>query len=435
MSDAVQMFPHSIEAERGILGCALLDGSLVGDLHVELFQDLRHRIIATALLDMVAKGAPVDVLTLVPKLTAMGELERVGGLAEVTSLPFATPSHANFSHWRNILQDLAKLRKAITVASDTIAAARETGADADTVLERFEHDALAIRQTSAGSGEVDIKATLRDVISDMEEAHASGGRIRGIATGFHALDQLTGGLQPGEVFIIAARPSVGKTSLAMNIAEHVAVASKVPVGVFSMEMSAKELVRRMVCSLARVNSGDVKKGNLTASDFARMATATGKIGKAPLHIDDRGGLTVGQVGSSARRMVQRHGIKLLIVDYLGLMSGGQKRSSRYEDTTAISIGMKALAKELGIPLIVLAQLNRASEQESRAPRMSDLRDSGGVEQDADIVGLLHRDDREDGDTQTVNLIIAKQRNGAVGKIELQFHRQFTRFESTSMMSH
>ena len=435
MSDAVQMFPHSIKAERGILGCALLDGSLVGDLSVELFHDIRHQIIATTLLDMVAEGAPVDVLTLLEKLTKSGDLEKVGGMAEVTSLPEATGAHTQFSYWRNILEDQAKLRKAIAVASDAITSARETGADADTVLERFEHDALAIRQTSAGSGEVDIKATLRDVISDMEEAHASGGRLRGIATGFHDLDKLTGGLRPGQLSVIAARPSVGKTSLAMNIAEHVAIVSKVPTGVFSLEMSSQELLHRMVCSLARVNSANVNEGKLTAGDFARMATATGKIGKAPLHICDKGGLTIGQLASNARRMVQRHGIKLMIVDYLQLMSGGQKRSSRYEDVTAISIGLKALAKELGIPFIVLAQLNRASEQESRAPRMSDLRDSGSIEQDADIIGLLHREEREDGDTQTVNLIIAKQRNGAVGKIELQFHRQFTRFESTSMMSH
>ena len=197
MSEAVQMFPHSIKAERGILGCALLDGSLVGDLSVELFHDIRHQIIATTLLDMVAEGAPVDVLTLLEKLTKSGDLEKVGGMAEVTSLPEATGAHTQFSYWRNILEDQAKLRKAIAVASDAITSARETGADADTVLERFEHDALAIRQTSAGSDETDIRATLRDVISDMEDAHASGGRLRGIATGFHDLDKLTGGLRPG----------------------------------------------------------------------------------------------------------------------------------------------------------------------------------------------------------------------------------------------
>ena len=434
MIESTSMFPHSIEAERGAIGCALQDSSIVGDLHVDLFHDLRHRTIALTLHEMVAKGAPVDVLTLIQKLRAEEQLEKVGGLTEVSSLPEAATSPTQFPYWRNILEASAKLRKAIAVASDTIAAARETGADADTVLERFEHDALAIRQTSAGSGEVDIKATLKAVIDDMEDAHASGGRLRGIATGFHDLDKLTGGLRPGQLSVIAARPSVGKTSLAMNIAEHVAIGSKVPVGVFSLEMSSQELLHRMVCSLARVNSGDVNEGKLTAGDFARMATATGKIGKAPLHICDKGGLTIGQLASNARRMVQRHGIKLMIVDYLQLMSGGQKRSSRYEDVTAISIGLKALAKELGIPFIVLAQLNRASEQESRAPRMSDLRDSGSIEQDADIIGLLHREEREDGDIVPISLYVPKQRNGATGKIELQFHRQFTRFESTSRMS-
>ncbi|MDE2107505.1 MAG: DnaB-like helicase C-terminal domain-containing protein, partial [Patescibacteria group bacterium] len=276
-------------------------------------------------------------------------------------------------------------------------------------------------------------------IDRMEAAHQRGGAVSGLATGFPDFDKLTGGLQPGEMIVIAARPSVGKSSLAMNIADHVAVDLRLPVGVISLEMTAQSLVSRLLCSRARVNLANIRDGFLAERDFPKITAAAAKLKDAPLYIDDTRGQTVLQIRAKFRRWWQQHRIKLGIIDYLQLATAGGRWESRQQEVAAISCGVRNIAGELGIPILVLAQLNRDVEREkSRKPRLSDLRESGSIEADADLVGFLYRPEREDDSESEeacpVNLLIAKQRNGPTGDIPLTFLRQFTRFESAARIS-
>ena len=426
--------PNEPGAERAALGCALQDASLASELRPDWFYDLRRRQAAETLLGMAAERKPIDAATAYQAITAAG----IGDAMQlITDCDNACPSPANFPYWREILREKLTLRRMIQTAQQAIADAFE--ADLDTTrkplecLDEFERAALSIRRKLAGSGEdeVDKRAALLELTDEYEQA-TKDGRPRGLVTGFYDLDKLIGGLKPQNLFIIAARPAIGKTSLALSIAEHLAIDDRLPVGFFSLEMAGKELLHRLACSRARVDGAHLNEGKATERDIKAITTATAKIAKAPLHICDTGSLTIAQLTARARRMVQRHGLKILIVDYLGLLRSGDKGRSRYEETTLVSNGLKALAKELNLPVIALAQLNRDNDREGRAPRLSDLRDSGAIEQDADIVGLLHRDENQTGETQIVSVILAKQRAGRTGKVDLIFNRAFTRFENQNM---
>lgn len=427
MSVVIQ-WPASPEAERGALGCVLLDGTLAGELTPEWFYNPQHSALADMLRAMGNEGIPVDAMTVCQRATHEGIAERLGGSAYISEHADRTPSAAHWPHWVGILEAKAKLRRVIAAGYQAMTSAQATGADVDAVVEAFEKSALAINGDTAGD-EVDLRATLRAVVDDLEAAHANPGQLRGIATGFFDLDRILGGLRNGQLVIVAARPSVGKTSLAMNIAERVAVDDRIPAGVFSLEMTAKELLHRMACCRARVDSVAGQSGRLAGADIERLTVAHAAIAKAPLNLCDHGGLTVGRLAGIARRMKQRHGIKLLLVDYLQLLRTGDKGRSRYEEVTAISNSLKLLAKDLHIPVIALAQLSRDVEKGDRKPRLSDLRDSGAIEQDADIVALLHRDGDATGNMQRIELIVAKHRSGPTGKVDLRFNRSFTRFES------
>jgi replicative DNA helicase len=426
--------PHVPEAERAIIGCALADPNLAAELRPVWFFDLRHRAAAEALVGMASAYKSISAETLALELKGTGLDSPIALVSECMA---SCESPANFSYYRGRLADALTLRSIISVSQMAVAAAGERQANATEELECFERAALAIRQQRHGfdGAERSIKELLTELTFDYEQA-AKNGKPAGIATGFYDLDKLLGGMKPGQFIVVAARPSVGKTSLALNIIERVAIDDQIPAGFFSLEMSKKECLHRLAASRARVDGTRLNNGAMTESERKRLTVANGQLVKASdrLPICDLGGLTLAQLTARARRMVQQSKIRLLIVDYLGLLRSGEKGRSRYEETTLVSNGLKALAKELDVPLIALAQLNRDTDRDGRAPRMSDLRDSGAIEQDADVVVLLHAEQPKGSEDPIVSAICPKIRNGCVGKVQLIFRRAFTRFESMSKVA-
>ena len=444
--------PHSTDAEQGVLGCILLSpnecmGECLAKLKVgaDVFYDLRHQTIFDAMADMFDKRQAIDIITLQQNLKDRQLLEQVGGIAYLSSLPDVVPSSANLDYYLNIVQDKFLLRKMIRVCTDVVGRVYDAEGEVDSLMDEVERDVLRISEFRVQSQISTIKQLVNKAINTIEDYHQRQGKLTGLPTGFIDLDKLTTGMHPGEMIVIAARPSVGKTSLAMNIAEHVAIDNSIPVGVFSLEMTAESLVLRMLCSRSRVNLRNVRDGFLAERDFPKLTSSAGKLANAPLFIDDSSGLSILQLRAKARRMFQQYGIKLFVIDYLQLVhSTSRKAENRQQEIADISGGIKALAKELNVPVIVLSQLNREVEKEKgRAPRLSDLRESGSIEQDADLVGLLYKpanksDDDESGgaaepeDVIPVNLLIAKQRNGpAQVDVNLTFLKTFTRFESAA----
>src|SRR5258705_2930207 len=338
------------------------------------------------------------------------------------------------------------LRKMILVCTDVVGRAYDYAGEVDALMDEVERDVLRISEARVESRTNTIKDLVKGAINTIEDYHQRKGTLTGIGTGFTDLDRMTTGLHGGEMIVIAARPSVGKTCLAMNIDEHVAIDTALPVGVFSLEMTAQSLVLRMLCSRSRVNLRNVRDGFLAERDFPKLTGAAGKLANAPLFIDDSSGLSILQLRAKARRMHQQYDIKLFVVDYLQLLHSTARRAeNRQQEIADISNGIKSLAKELNVPIIVLSQLNRELEREKgRKPRLSDLRESGAIEQDADVVGLLYKpssgDDDESGspaaeeDAVPVNLLLAKQRNGPTGDVNLTFLKSYTRFESAAKVS-
>jgi replicative DNA helicase len=444
--------PHSPEAEQGVLGCILLSpndcmGDCISKLKSgsEVFYDLRHQTIYDLLAQMFDKREGIDLITLQQRLKDNQLLEQVGGIAYLSSLSDAVPSAANLSYYLDIVQEKYLLRKMIRVCTEVVGRVYEFEGQVDALMDEIERDVLRVSESRVQSQTSTIKDLVKKAIGTIEDYHQRQGSLTGIGTGFGDLDKMTTGLHGGEMIVIAARPSVGKTSLAMNIAEHVAIDEKLPVGVFSLEMTAESLVLRMLCSRSRVNLRNVREGFLAERDFPKLTGSAGKLANAPLHIDDSSGLSILQLRAKARRMHQQYGIKLFVIDYLQLLhSSSLKADNRQQEIADISSGIKALAKELNVPVIVLSQLNREVEREKgRAPRLSDLRESGAIEQDADVVGLLYKpapqnEDEEqanepgDDEAALVNLLIAKQRNGPAGEdVHLTFLKSYTRFESAA----
>ncbi len=444
--------PHSIEAEQGVLGCILLSpheslGQCVLKFkgESEIFYDLRHRALYEVLVEMYDRRTGIDVITIQQILKDRQQLEPIGGLAYLASLPDSVPSAANLDYYIEIVRQKFVLRKMISTCTSVIAQAFENQGEVDELLDEVERDILQISGDRVDTSSATMKELVHRAIHHIEMYHQRQGQLGGIATGFMDLDKMTDGLHGGEMIVIAARPSMGKTSLVMNIAEHVAVQLKLAVGVFSLEMTSESLVMRMMSSLARVNSRAIRDGFLAERDFAKLTSAAGQLAKAPLFIDDSSGLSILQLRAKARRMHQQHGIKLFIIDYLQLLHSTARRAdNRQQEIADISNGVKSLAKELKVPVIVLSQLNREMEKDkNRKPRMSDLRESGSIEQDADLVALLYKpnvsDDEDGGPTPEqeavpVNLLIAKQRNGPTGDVYLTFLKSCTRFESAAKIS-
>ncbi len=441
--------PHSPEAEQGVLGCVLLSpNDCVGECvekfkaGAEVFYDLRHRAIFETLVEMYDQREAIDIITLQQRLKNKQRLDEVGGISYLGLLPDTVPSAANLSYYMEIVLEKFILRKMIQTCTEVVGRVYEHEGEVDSLLDEVERDILRISETRVEGKTDKIKQLVNKAINTIEDYHQRQGMLTGIGTGFTDLDKMTSGLHPGEMVVIAARPSMGKTSLAMNIAEHVTIEEKVPVGVFSLEMTSDSLVLRMLCSRARVNLRNVREGFLAERDFPKLTEAAGKLAAAPLFIDDSSGLSILQLRAKARRMSQQYGIKLFVIDYLQLLHSTARRAeNRQQEIADISNGIKSLAKELNVPVIVLSQLNRELEKDKdRKPRLSDLRESGAIEQDADVVCLLYKPSREDdeageeADAMPVNLLIAKQRNGPTGDVHLTFLKQYTRFESAAKIS-
>jgi replicative DNA helicase len=451
VSSVDRLPPHSVEAEQGVLGCVfLMPHECLGECvekfkqGSEVFYDLRHKAIYDLLIEMYDRKEAIDVITVQQRLKDRQQLEAVGGIAYLATLPDTVPSAANLSFYVGIVREKYILRKMISTCTDVVARVYEHEGEVDALVDEVETDILRLSEERVEAQTLLIKDVVHKAINRLEEYHANQGMLTGLSTGFPDLDKMTTGMHGGEMIVIAARPSMGKTSLAMNIAEAVAIDQKLPVGVFSLEMSSESLVLRMLCSRARVNLRNIREGFFSERDFPKITSAAGKLAAAPLYIDDTAGLSILQLRAKARRMWQQYGVKLFVIDYLQLLHSTARRAeNRQQEIADISNGVKALAKELDVPVIVLAQLNREIEKEkNRKPRMSDLRESGAIEQDADLIGLLYKPSAGDDDegpnieqeSVAVNLLIAKQRNGPTGDVNLTFLKTYTRFESAAKIS-
>jgi len=444
--------PHAPEAEQGVLGCILLaPNECLGECiqkiktEAEVFYDLRHQTIYRALVEMYDHREAIDIITLQQRLADQQQLEPVGGIPYLNALQDGVPSAANLSYYLDIVQEKHLLRKMIHTCTDVISRVYDFDGDVEALLDQVESEVLRLNESRVHGGAAPIKKLVTDAIHTAENFFNRKGQLGGVGTGFPDLDKMTDGLHSGEMVVIAARPSMGKTSLAMNIVEHAALQEKIPVGVFSLEMTAESLVLRMLCSIARVNLRTIREGFMSETDFPKLTSSAGRLANAPLFIDDTPGLSILQLRARARRLAQQHDIKLFVIDYLQLLHSTARRSqeNRQQEIADISSGIKALAKELKVPVVVLSQLNRELERDkNRKPRLSDLRESGAIEQDADLVGLLYKpssDDDEGGvmeepDGIPVNLLVAKQRNGPTGDVNLTFLKPYTRFESVAKVS-
>lgn len=436
-----------MESEQGILGSVLLlpQESMAEAAskitNPDAFYDQRHRTIWQTMLEMYEDEIVIDTITLSARLKAFGRFDAVGAAAFLSALPDGIPSAANILYYINVVMEKFQLRKMIQLCTNTIAKIYEHEGEVDSLIDEFEAEALKVRTDVGDTVRANCKETVDVVIGTIDNMMQNPGIITGVPTGFVDFDKMTMGLQPGEVTVIAARPSMGKSSIAMNIVEYLTIEQNTPVGVFSLEMSKESLIMRSLGSRARVNMRNIREGFLAERDLPKLVGAAGKLRKAPLYIDDSPGLSIIQLRARARRMHQQFGIKLFVIDYLQLLQAiTGKNTSREREIADISNGTKRLARELKVPVIVIAQLNRDLERDKkRKPRLADLRESGAIEQDADVVGLLYKpnvgdDDADEQDAIAVNLLIAKQRNGPTGDVHLTFLRSYTRYESAAKVS-
>jgi len=440
--ESLKVPPHSIQAEQSVLGGLMLDNqtwdSVADKVVVEDFYRKDHRLIFTTIEQLAAKQDPFDVITLSEALEAIGELQTVGGLAYLATLAKETPSAANIVAYANIVRDRSVLRQLIHIGTDISDSAFNTeGRDTSELLESAEREVFKIaeqRQRGEQGGFKSIKHLLANAVDKIEALYEQEGSITGASTGFNDFDELTSGLQPADLIIVAGRPSMGKTTIAMNMAENVAIKGDKPVAVFSMEMPGDSLAMRMMSSLGRIDQNKVRTGKLEDDEWPRLTSAINLLAETKLFIDDTPALTPTEVRARARRLTREHGqLGLIVLDYLQLMQSPSSGESRVAQISDISRGLKALAKELNVPVVALSQLNRNLEQRpNKRPVMSDLRESGAIEQDADLIVFVYRDEvyNEDSpDKGIAEIIIGKQRNGPLGTVRLTFLGQFTRFEN------
>ena len=442
--DIHRTVPHSVEAEQGVLGSMLISpretiAECVEKINEDYFYIPAHQTIYTVLVELWNAGQAIDLITFTQVLRDRNLLDSVGGAAFVTSLFTFVPTAANVQYYLDIVRDKYILREIIAAATESVRRAYEEQDEVNNLLDEVEQRIFAVGEDRFKGQMLTMKDQVMEAIESIEKLYERKGGITGISTGFVEFDRMTSGMHGAEMIVIAARPSMGKTALVMNIAEHVAVQEKLPVGVFSLEMSSQQLVQRLLCSRARVNLQKVRDGFLAERDFPSLTAAASKLAEAKIFIDDSAGLSILELRAKARRLRAQHDVQLLIVDYLQLLRSTSRRAqdNRQLEISEISAGIKGLAKELKIPIIVVAQLNRQPEARSGGkPRLSDLRESGSIEQDADLVGLLVRPEIYEEDEEAraekageAELIIAKQRNGPVGEIPLTFLKEFTRFET------
>src|SRR3954452_5284750 len=424
--------PQSIEAEQSVLGSILIDRDAVIEvaefLKADDFYRQAHGKVYAVILDLFERREPIDIVTVAESLERGGDLEAVGGRAYLGTLSNATPTAVHATQYARIVERKALLRNLIGAAGKIAGIGYEDPAEIAEAIDRAEAELFAVSQRRVAAGFSPLKSLLHDAYDRLDYLHTHRGEISGVRTGFTDLDTLTTGLQPSDLIIVAARPAVGKTSFALNVAEHAAVRERKSVGVFSLEMSKEQLVLRLLSSVANSDSQRLRTGFLQALDFARTAPAMNSLSEAPMYIDDTPNISAMELRPKARRLQAQAGVDLIVVDYLQLMQATttNRDANRVQEVSEISRGLKALARELSIPVIALSQLSRQPEmRESKEPRLSDLRESGAIEQDADLVMFLWRDkergqDDQEQEGEVINLKLAKHRNGPPGEIQLWF---------------
>ncbi|MCA9736764.1 MAG: replicative DNA helicase [Gemmatimonadota bacterium] len=437
--------PSSLEAEASVLGGMLIDPDsvtkVVEILNDAMFSREANRRLFRAMVRLFQTAQAIDVITVSEELKKTNELESAGGVQYLSELLDAVPTAANITYHARIVRDKAILRRLIEQASSIIQDAYEQGERAvEEILDEAESRIFQVAQSQEREGFVWIKEILWPAFEHIEHLQQSKSGITGVPSGFSDLDKMTSGLQAGDLIIVAARPSMGKTSWVLNVAQNAAIDHQVKVGIFSLEMSKEQLVQRLLCAEGRIDLQKLRKGQLDADEYQRLAASAAHLNTAPIWIDDQAGISLLEMRAKARRLKAETDLGLVVIDYLQLMSGGKRSENRQQEVSEISRGLKALAKELDVPVIALSQLSRAPEQRSgNRPQLSDLRESGSIEQDADIVMFLYREeyyliqagelDRARDVEGQADLIVAKQRNGPTGRVELYFNKAYTRFDS------
>jgi len=434
--------PQNLEAEISILGAVLQDpAALLKAMEVLRAADFykeAHRKIFSACIDLFERNEPVDLVTLANELMRRKQLEEVGGASALSSLVDAVPTAANIAYHARIVKDKALLYALIQKATAVVSRAYADKDDVDEVLDWAEQQIFEISQDKISRSFVPVKSVLKGTFQLIEKLYDRKSHVTGVPTGFKRFDEMTAGLQPSELIVVAGRPSMGKTSFCLNIAQHAAIHEQTPVAIFSLEMSKEQLVQRMLCSVASVDSHKLRTGYLSDADWPKLTTGAGRLSEAPIFIDDTPGISLLEMRAKARRLMAEQQLGLVIIDYLQLISGRGRAESRQQEISEISRSLKAMAKDLNVPVVALSQLSRAVEaRQPPRPLLSDLRESGAIEQDADVVIFLYRpafyrtrkdEELEEPEDNTTEVIIGKQRNGPTGTVHLAFLREYTRFE-------
>jgi replicative DNA helicase len=429
--------PQDLAAEQSVIGSMLLDKNAtvraIEILHPDSFYRDAHRYIYETVLELFDRGEPVDLVTVTDALRKSGKLDGVGGSVYVADLLNSVPTAANVEYYAKIVEEKATLRRLIEAGTKIVANAFEAGEDVDQILDQAEKTIFDIALKRVREGFHKIDAVIKGVLDKIDTLYDKKEAITGIPTGFSDLDRITAGFQNADLIIVAARPAVGKTALSLNIAQNVAIKYKIPVAVFSLEMSKDQLAQRMLCSEAEIDAQRLKTASLSDTGWKKLTRALGRLSEAPIFIDDSASITATEIRAKARRLKIERGLGLVIVDYMQLMRGRLRVENRVQEISEIARSLKTLARELDVPVVAISQLSRAVEQRTdRIPRLSDLRESGEIEQTADVVMFIHREDYYNPQSDRGNIaeiIIAKQRNGPVGTIELVFRKEIAKFSS------
>ena len=428
--------PHDIDAEQAILGSMLTDkDAVIAALEVlkeDSFYREDHKLIFSAITSLYSKNEPIDVITVKAELSEMGVLDRVGGLEYLVELPERVPTTANVERYVKIVDEKAMLRRLISTANELIALGYDESEDVDNIMDMAEKRVFDLAQKKNTKGYTVMKDILVESFAELERLYNQKGNVTGVSTGFYDLDNITAGLHNSDLLIVAARPAMGKSAFAINLAANAAIKSKVPVVIFNLEMSKEQVGNRILCSEAMIDSNKVRSGQLEDDDWVKLASTLGRLSEAPIYIDDTAGITIMEIRAKCRKLKIEKDIGLVVIDYLQLIQGsGKKNASREQEISEISRSLKILAKELNIPVIALSQLSRSVEKrDDKRPMLSDLRESGSIEQDADIVIFLYRDDYYNEDSEKKNVaevILAKHRGGSTGTVDLAWLPSYTKF--------
>jgi len=435
-TDIRKVPPQNLEAERAVLGAILMDNETVYTvmeiLEPPAFYQPSHRLIFSTMLDLSERGEPIDIVTLVDRLRSAGSLDKAGGPDYIPTLADEVPTSAGVANYAKIVREKAVLRNLIETSTEIVQDCFDAPGDVDQLLDEAERRIFAISEERIRSGFLSMKEIVKSSFKTIESLYEKKEHVTGVPTGFADIDELTSGFQPSDLVIIAGRPSMGKTAFCLNIAQYASMNKKLTVAVFSLEMAKEQLVMRMLCSEARIDAHRLRSGFLGQTDWPKLSTAAGRLADASIYIDDTPALSSMEMRAKTRRLKADKGLDLVIVDYLQLMSGRSRSDNREQEISEISRSLKALAKELGVPVVALSQLNRGVESRmDKRPILADLRESGAIEQDADVIIFIYRDEiynKESMEKGTAEIIIGKQRNGPVGTRKLTWLDKYTRFE-------